>query len=66
MARPGEANRNGDSAQGSQFTFLVNDQYDGEARDDRIKSGRTGPIAFLFHAKDVGVFEFDKFDLRAP
>jgi tRNA A-37 threonylcarbamoyl transferase component Bud32 len=53
-------------AQGSHFTFYINDQYVGEADDDRLNVGIAGLAIELLDASDAANFEFDDFEIRAP
>jgi hypothetical protein len=63
--RPGQVNRLTVIAEGTHFTFYVNDQYAGEADDSRLSSGGVG-VAIELGAGDAAVFEFDNFEVRAP
>jgi serine/threonine protein kinase len=63
--RPGQVNRLTVIAEGTHFTFYVNDQYVGEADDSRLSIGRVG-VAVEIYAGDAAVFEFDNFEVRAP
>jgi len=64
--RPVGANRLTVIAEGSHFTFYVNDEFIGEADDDRLSPGETGVAIELLDAGDAAIFEFDDFELRAP
>ncbi|GIV96473.1 MAG: hypothetical protein KatS3mg057_1130 [Herpetosiphonaceae bacterium] len=52
-------------AEGSHFTFFINDLYVGEADSAELRSGYAGLAAVLF-ADDQASFEFDNFQLYAP
>ena len=62
--RPGEANRLTVIADGSQFTFFINDEFVGEAENSRFNEGGTGLAIGLDSAGSKAVFEFDNFELR--
>jgi hypothetical protein len=64
--RPGEVNRLTVLAEGTHYTFYINDQYVGEANDDRLDQGEAGVAIELLDADDTAVFEFDNFEVRAP
>jgi tRNA A-37 threonylcarbamoyl transferase component Bud32 len=64
--RPGEVNRLTVIAEGSHFTFYINDEYVGEASDDRLTRGQSGLAIELLDAGDAATFEFDNFEVRAP
>jgi hypothetical protein len=64
--RPGEVNRLAVIAEGSHFTFYINDEYVGEADDDRLTRGQSGLAIELLDAGDAAIFEFDNFEVRAP
>ena len=64
--RPGETNRLTVLAEGSHYTFYINDQYVGEADEDRLSQGEAGVAIELREAGDAAVFEFDNFEVRAP
>ena len=64
--RPGEVNRLTVIAEGSHFTFYINDEYVGEADDDRLTRGQSGLAIELLDAGDAATFEFDNFEVRAP
>jgi len=64
--RPGGTNRLTVLAEGSHFTFYINEQYVGEADDDRLSRGQLGLAIELADAGDTAVFEFDNFEMRAP
>jgi hypothetical protein len=63
---PGEVNRLTVIAEGSHFTFYINDEYVGEADDDRLTRGQSGLAIELLDAGDAATFEFDNFEVRAP
>jgi len=64
--RPGETNRLTVLAEGFHYTFYINDQYVGEANEDRLSQGEAGVAIELLDAGDTAVFEFDNFEVRAP
>ncbi|MDY7077913.1 MAG: protein kinase [Chloroflexota bacterium] len=64
--RPGETNRMTIIAEGSHFTFYINDQYVGEADEGRLGKGKMGIAIELSDAGDTAVFEFDNFEVRTP
>lgn len=61
--RPGEVNRIGVLAEGSRFSFFINDQFVGEAEDDRLAVGRVGFYVLTRPDEVQNVFEFDNFKL---
>jgi cell wall-associated NlpC family hydrolase len=63
---PGKVNRLTVIAEGTHYTFYVNDQYVGEAEDDRLSQGKAGMVIELIHTDDTAVFEFDNLEIRAP
>lgn len=63
---PDEKNKLTVIAQGSYFTFLINDQIVGEVEDDRIASGTCAIAIQVFEAGQQAIFEFDNFELRTP
>lgn len=63
---PEEANLLTIIAEGSHFTYFINNQYVGEMTDDRIKEGIVG-FGLAFPLGDLqNSFEFDNFSLRIP
>jgi len=63
---PTTPNRLTVTANGSHFTFLINDQLVANATDTRIPRGTTG-LAIQIHQSDrQATFEFDNFELREP
>lgn len=64
--RPSQANRLAVKAEGSHFTFFINDQPVGEADDNRVSGGRVGVEIELFSGRDSATLEFDNFEVRAP
>jgi hypothetical protein len=64
--QPSQANRLTVKAEGSHFTFFINDQQVGESDDNQLSGGRVGLETELFNGGDSAVFEFDNFELRAP
>jgi hypothetical protein len=60
----GETNRLTVIAQGSKFTFFVNNQYVGDFTDVRLARGTAGLLISV--VGDDGVFELDNFEVRAP
>ncbi len=64
--RPGDTNRLTVVAEGSHLTFYVNDQFVGEADEERLSAGKIGLAIELAEAGDSAVFEFDNFEIRAP
>ena len=63
---PASPNRLTVIATGSQFIFLINDQFVATATDDRIPQGTTAMAIELYRAGLKGTFEFDNFELREP
>ena len=61
--RPGEVNKIEVIAEGSYFSFLINDQFISDVYDDRLVSGKVGVSIDLYTAGDTGVFEFDNFEI---
>jgi len=64
--QPGEVNQLTVVAEGSHFTFYINDQYVDEYDDSRLSSGQSGLLLGLDEESDTAIFEFDNFELRAP
>ena len=64
--RSGETNRLTVRAEGSHYTFYINDQYVAEADEDRLLSGDVGLAIEMPDAGDVCRFEFDNFEVRKP
>lgn len=64
--QPWEVNKIAVVAEGSQFSFFINDEFVAEAEDDTLARGRAGVMIELFNAGDEAAFEFDNFELRAP
>jgi tRNA A-37 threonylcarbamoyl transferase component Bud32 len=64
--RPGETNRLTVLAEGDHYIFYINDQYVGEADEDRLSAGEAGVAIELLDADDAAVFEFDNFEVRTP
>lgn len=64
--RPGDTNRLTVIAEGSHFLLFINNQYVGEASDDKLGNGRVGVAIQFFNPNDQVVVEFDDFELRAP
>ncbi len=63
---PTEINRITVVAQGPRFYFFINDQFVGEAREDRIPTGILGLVAGADEAGAESVVEFDNYEMRAP
>jgi len=53
-------------AQGSRFTFFINDQFVAEIVDDTLTSGPMGFAIQVHNANESTVFEFDNIELRTP
>lgn len=53
-------------AQGSQFSFFINDQFAIEVADDTLSYGPIGLAISGLNANESSVFEFDNFQLRTP
>ncbi len=64
--RQGSPNRLAVLAEGSHYTFFINDHYVGAADDDTLDGGDTGLMVELRTAHVTNVFEFDNFELRLP
>ena len=64
--QPGEINRLTVVAEGSHFTFYINNQHVDEYDDSRLSSGTSGLLLGLDDEGDTATFEFDNFELRAP
>lgn len=62
--QPGEVNRLGVIAQGSHFTFYINDQYLGEMDDTHLSFGYAGLAMELQNPDDLGEFLFSNYQLR--
>ena len=52
--------------EGSHFRLYINDQYVGEAEDDHLAEGEVGLTITLYNAGDEAIYEFDRFEVRAP
>jgi len=63
---PNEYNRLTVIAEGSHFTFFINDQYLTEFTDEGMQHGGVGLFSLLQRSNQQAVFEFDNFELRAP
>lgn len=66
LINPDAANRITVIANGSHFTFFINDQYVTDFSDDQIPEGTVALAVELSDEGDQAVFEFDNFELRAP
>ena len=66
LIKPNEVNRITVLAEGSHFTFFINDQYLTEYSDDRISEGHAALAVELSNEGDQAVFEFDNFEVRVP
>lgn len=66
LIRPGQANRITVLAEGSHFTFFINDQYLTEMSDDTLKNGTTALAIEEANKDDHAVFEFDNVELTTP
>lgn len=64
--RIGEANRVTIIVQGPHFIFLINDQYVGDATNDRIAKGTAGLAIGLNAADARSMVEFDNVEIRTP
>lgn len=63
---PGEANRLVVVANGSSFTFCINQALVAEIENADITSGKAGFSYSLFNEGDEATFEFDNFQLYVP
>ncbi|MEZ4733153.1 MAG: trypsin-like peptidase domain-containing protein [Caldilineaceae bacterium] len=61
--QPGEMNKLTVLAQGTHFTFFVNDKFVADLIDTQLLSGQVGIAVELNNAGDEAVFEFDNFEL---
>lgn len=61
---PGALNHLSILAQGSHFTFFINDQYVGEVDDNHLSFGYAGLAMELLNPNDAGVYEFSNYQLR--
>ncbi len=61
-----ETNRLTVIAEGTHFTFFINDQYVGEMTDDTLSTGTAAIAVEMYEADLQATFEFDNFELRAP
>ncbi|MBI5951556.1 MAG: hypothetical protein HY865_07850 [Chloroflexi bacterium] len=64
--RPGEYNKLTVFAQGSHFTFCVNQQVVVELDDDTYTKGRVGIAMGLDRAADEAIIEYDNYTVYAP
>lgn len=64
--QPDEFNKITVLAEGSHFTFFINNQYLTEITDDSIKSGTVALAVELATESDQAVFQFDNIELRTP
>jgi len=53
-------------AEGSHFTFYINDQYVDEYTDTKLSEGKVALVIGLDDDGDTGTFEFDNFEIHAP
>jgi hypothetical protein len=61
---PGNVNRIEVVAKGSQFVFLINGAFAGEAEDARLTSGKIGILAELYDHADKIRIEYDQLVLH--
>ena len=66
LIRAGEPNRITMIAEGSQFTFFINDHYLASITDEHISKGGVALAIEMAQEDDQAVFEFDNFELRTP
>jgi hypothetical protein len=66
LIRPGETNHLTMIAEGSQFTFFINNQYLTSITDEHITKGRVGLAIEMAQENDQAVFEFDNLEVRTP
>ncbi|MFT3895247.1 MAG: DUF1080 domain-containing protein [Anaerolineales bacterium] len=66
LINAGETNRITVIAQGTEFTFFINDQYLTSIIDEHISKGSIALSIEMAQENDEGVFEFDNFELRTP
>jgi hypothetical protein len=64
--QPYKVNRLAILAQGSHFTFFINDQQIGEVDDDTFGSGMVGLAYRIAETNWAASFAFDNFEVRAP
>ena len=53
-------------AQGSHFSFYINNQFVDDVNDTRLSKGTVGMVTGLGTSTDEVVIDFDNFELRAP
>ena len=61
-----QSNHLGVLAEGDQFLLFINQKYQGNFQDDRLKSGQAGLAIGLSAAGEAANWEFDNFEIRAP
>ena len=62
---PGQANRLAVRAEGTQFTFYINDEVVAQAENDVLTAGDAGLSVLLVTPGDA-TFVFDNFEIRVP
>ena len=63
--RPGESNRIAVKCEGPKITFFINGVQVAEVEDIRFRKG-TVALTLSVNQGDIGIIEFDDFELRAP
>lgn len=63
--RPGESNRIAVKCEGPKITFFINGVQVAEVEDIRFRKG-TVALTLSISQGDIGIIEFDDFELRAP
>lgn len=66
LIKKDEVNRITVVAEGSQFTFFINDQYLASFTDEHLAKGTVALAIELANENDEAVFEFDNVELRVP
>jgi serine/threonine protein kinase len=64
--KSGQPNRLVAIAQGTKFSFFINDQLATEIIDSQVASGSAGLIMSLYSAGDRGICEYGNFEFRVP
>lgn len=64
--RGGRINEIAVAGEGSRFSFFINGERVGEARDATLAAGSVGVAVQIYNADESATFEFDNFEWRAP
>lgn len=64
--KPDDVNRLTVTAEGSHFSFYINNELVAEFDDSQLSDGEVGLAIGLSNADDEAVSEFDNFEVRVP